>query len=166
MNYQSWKSPVGRIHLAANDAGLTALAFDENWPRIRASFGDLGRLGQFEKAAHPVIAQAIAELEEYFAGKRTEFSVPLVLEGTPFQQSAWRALRTIPFGRTATYAEQARKIRKPQAVRAVGRANGLNRISILIPCHRVIGANGSLTGYAGGLKAKRALLALEGALTE
>ena len=119
-----------------------------------------------EKGENKILAQTTLELEEYFAGKRRSFSVPLVLEGTPFQKRAWAALSTIPFGKTATYGEQAVRIRKPSAVRAVGRANGLNRISILIPCHRVIGSNGSLTGYAGGIKAKQALLALEGALPE
>jgi len=155
MIYQNWKSPVGRIHLVANESAIVALAFDENWPRIKA------KLGRYEKRESHVIARAIRELEEYFAGKRREFTVELALEGTAFQKSAWAALRKIPYGKTATYGQQAARIRKPAAVRAVGRANGLNRISILIPCHRVVGSSGALTGYAGGLKAKKALLELE-----
>lgn len=158
MIYQNWKSPVGRIHLVASDSAIVALAFDENWLRIKAGLGTL------EKKEDAVIAQAVRELGEYFAGKRRKFSVPLFLEGTAFQKSAWAALRKIPYGKTATYSEQAARIKKPAAVRAVGRANGLNRISILIPCHRVVGRSGSLTGYAGGLKAKKALLELEGAI--
>lgn len=153
MNYQTWKSPVGRLHFVASDAGLAGLFFDENWnPK---SFGKLVR------APHPVIAHAIRELEEYFRGERREFTVPLAVEGTPFQKRAWTALRAIPFGETATYREQAAKLRMPKAFRAVGRANGLNPLCILVPCHRVVGSDGSLTGYAGGLKAKKALLTLE-----
>ncbi|MGZ3651817.1 MAG: methylated-DNA--[protein]-cysteine S-methyltransferase [Bdellovibrionota bacterium] len=157
MKTQTWKSPLGRIYLAANESGLTALAFDSNWPKIKP------RLGELEKGDHKFITQAISELEEYFSGKRKTFSVPLVLQGTPFQKSAWTALMKIPYGKTASYGEQAVKIRRPRAIRAVGRANGLNPIGIFVPCHRVIGASGALTGYAGGLKAKKALLALEGA---
>jgi methylated-DNA-[protein]-cysteine S-methyltransferase len=157
MKYQTWKSPVGRIHLAANETALTALAFDDNWPKVRAALGE-----EIEKGTSPAIERALSELTEYFAGKRTIFTVPLELGGTPFQKRAWAALLKIPFGKTASYAEQAAKIKKPTAIRAVGRANGLNRISILVPCHRVISSGGSLTGYAGGLKAKKALLELEG----
>ncbi len=155
MNYQTWKSPIGRLHFVANEEGLLALAFDVNWPQIRKKFDTLLR------ESHPHIEQVIAELEEYFQGTRKTFSVPIAQNGTPFQQKAWRALNKIPYGKTATYREQAVKIRNPKAVRAVGRANGMNRVGILIPCHRVIGANGSLTGYAGGIEAKRKLLDLE-----
>ena len=160
MKYQIWISPVGRLHLVANEEALLALAFDQNWKTLKQKFPNL------EKSENKILAQTILELEEYFGGKRRSFSVPLVLDGTPFQKRAWTALSTIPFGKTATYGEQALRIRKPSAVRAVGRANGLNRISILIPCHRVIGSNGSLTGYAGGIKAKQVLLTLEGALAK
>ena len=155
MNYQIWKSPLGRLHFVANDTGLLTLAFDDNWPLLKKNFETLLR------EDHPVIRQTIRELEEYFRGKRRDFTVPISMSGTPFQRKAWEALREIPYGHTATYGEQAAKIRKPKAVRAVGRTNGLNRVSILIPCHRVVGASGSLTGYAGGLKAKKALLELE-----
>ena len=102
MKTQTWKSPVGRIYLAANDTALTALAFDDNWPKVRATLGS-----DWEKGASPVIERAIAELNEYFAGKRTTFTVPLELGGTPFQKCAWQALLKIPYGKTASYAEQA-----------------------------------------------------------
>ena len=101
------------------------------------------------------------QLEEYFDGQRTSFDVPLMVPGTPFQQTAWEALRTIPHGETRSYQQQAEAIGRPEAVRAVARANGDNRIAILIPCHRVIGKNGKLTGYGGGLWRKKALLDLE-----
>jgi methylated-DNA-[protein]-cysteine S-methyltransferase len=104
---------------------------------------------------------AAKQLREYFDGKRREFDLPLDVEGTDFQTKVWAALRKIPFGRTASYAEIARKIGKPKAMRAVGMANGRNPVSIVVPCHRVIGADGSLTGYGGGLDRKRILLDLE-----
>ena len=108
-----------------------------------------------------VIRQARVELEEYFQVKRREFTVPMELQGTPFQLRVWQALREIPYGQTRTYAEVAQAIGSPKAVRAVGLANSKNPISILVPCHRVIGANGKLTGYAGGLQNKAMLLELE-----
>jgi methylated-DNA-[protein]-cysteine S-methyltransferase len=154
MNYQTWKSPVGRLHFIASDAGLHALAFDDNF--------DAAPFGKLEKKEHPIIQRTIRELEEYFAGNRREFSVPLAVQGTPFQKKAWAALASIPYGKTVTYREQAARLRKPGAFRAVGRANGLNRVCILVPCHRVVGSNGTLTGYAGGLRAKQKLLELEG----
>ena len=101
------------------------------------------------------------QLQEYFAGKRTEFDLPLSFSGTEFQQQTWRALLTIPYGETRSYSEQAHLIGNPRAVRAVGRTNGLNPIGIVVPCHRVIGKSGELTGYAGGLDKKRFLLDLE-----
>ena len=110
---------------------------------------------------HPVLLEAEQQLREYFAGERREFTVPLDLGGTPFQNRVWRALLSIPFGETRTYTEIARQIGKPAAVRAVGAANGRNPISIIAPCHRVLGSTGNLTGFAGGLQAKAHLLALE-----
>lgn len=107
-------------------------------------------------------AKAIRQLEEYFAGKRKDFDLPLSPAGTAFQQSVWKALMTIPFGKTASYSDIAQGISNPNAVRAVGLANGRNPIPIVIPCHRVIGKDGSLTGYGGGLPIKEKLLALEG----
>lgn len=108
-----------------------------------------------------LLDRAIEEVDEYFAGKRTEFSIPLAAEGTPFQREVWNALRAIPFGETRSYADVAQAIGKPRAVRAVGAANGKNPLGIVVPCHRVIGADGSLTGYAGGMSRKKFLLDLE-----
>jgi methylated-DNA-[protein]-cysteine S-methyltransferase len=108
--------------------------------------------------------EAVRQLEQYFAGARREFTVPLSPQGTPFQLAVWDELQRIPYGTTITYGELAARLGDPKAIRAVGRANGANPIWIIIPCHRVIGADGSLTGYAGGIDVKRALLELEGAL--
>ncbi|MXW63669.1 MAG: methylated-DNA--[protein]-cysteine S-methyltransferase [Bacteroidetes bacterium SB0662_bin_6] len=109
----------------------------------------------------PLAEQLARELSEWFAGARRDFDLPLALRGTPFQRSVWEALRAIPYGAVQSYGELAKSLGKPDAVRAVGAANGRNPVSIVVPCHRVIGANGSLTGYAGGLERKRFLLALE-----
>lgn len=108
-----------------------------------------------------VLDRAIEEVDEYFARKRTEFTMPLAPEGTPFQHEVWKALRAIPFGETRSYSDVANAIGKPKAVRAVGAANGRNPLGIIVPCHRVIGADGSLTGYAGGMERKKFLLDLE-----
>jgi methylated-DNA-[protein]-cysteine S-methyltransferase len=108
-----------------------------------------------------VFSEAIAQLEEYFAGERRDFSLPLPLEGTPFQTTVWSALRTIPYGATVSYGELARRIGRPSASRAVGAANGANPLPIILPCHRVIGADRSLKGFGGGLETKRFLLAFE-----
>lgn len=113
---------------------------------------------------HPILRQAVRELEEYFAGRRREFTVPVAPEGTEFQLAVWAGLTRIPYGTTWSYAQLAQAIGRPQAVRAVGAANGANPIGIIIPCHRVIGSDGSLTGFGGGLPLKRRLLELEGAL--
>lgn len=153
-------SPLGRLTLVASDAGLRALLLPGERPdRVR-----LGPVGDDPGAAprHRILASACHQLDEYFGGRRTEFDVPLDPRGTEFQLRAWQALRAIPYGETATYAEQARRIGSPSAVRAVGAANGRNPLSIVVPCHRVVGADGSLTGYAGGVEAKRFLLSLEG----
>ncbi|MFM2484198.1 methylated-DNA--[protein]-cysteine S-methyltransferase [Celerinatantimonas yamalensis] len=119
---------------------------------------DLGRRND----QHPMLVAVILQLNEYLAGKRTRFTLPVVMTGTPFQRSVWQALMTIPFGETRTYQQLANAIGHPRAVRAVGAANGRNPISIIVPCHRVIGSNGKLTGYAGGVERKAALLQLEG----
>lgn len=113
------------------------------------------------RAPDPLAEQLARELTEWFAGARRNFGLPLALRGTPFQRSVWEALRAIPYGAVKSYGELAKSLGKPDAVRAVGAANGRNPVSIVVPCHRVIGANGSLTGYAGGLERKRFLLALE-----
>ena len=148
-------SPVGELTLVASDDGLVAILWEDDAPdRVR-----LGALA--DTPDHPLLMQTERELGDYFAGRRTTFSVPLDMRGTDFQQSVWRALLTIPFGETRSYADIAAQIGRPTATRAVGAANGRNPISIIAPCHRVIGANGSLTGFAGGLKAKEYLLGLE-----
>jgi len=120
--------------------------------------------GGFVKAETPLIKKAAAQIEEYLNGKRKKFSLPLAMHGTEFQMDVWRALQTIPYGETRSYKEIAELVNRPKAVRAVGMANHHNPISIIVPCHRVIGHNGSLTGYGGGLPLKRRLLELEQAM--
>lgn len=149
-------SPVGPLQLVADDGGrLTHLLF-----------GHEGRPSAVVTAARPdraPFAPVLAQLDDYFAGVRREFDLPIAPHGTAFQLSAWAALRDIPYGETRSYAQQAAAIGRPSAVRAVGAANGRNPVSIVVPCHRVVGSAGSLTGYGGGLAAKRWLLAHEGA---
>ena len=149
-------SPVGSLALVASGAGLRAIL----WPR-----DDPGRAGLAGATLVPgrsdVLDEAAAQLEEYFACVRTSFDLPLDLQGTPFQIAAWEALAAIPYGETRTYAEQAARIGRPDAVRAIGAANGRNPISIVLPCHRVVGSDGALRGFAGGLDVKAALLAFE-----
>ena len=153
--YKTIPSPVGALKLVASDKGLTAILWENDKPgRVR-----LGEM--IEDADHPVLLETEQQLGAYFAGTLTAFTVPLDFAGTDFQKSVWHALLTIPFGETRSYAEIARQIGRPSAVRAVGAANGRNPISIIAPCHRVIGSNGALTGFAGGLAAKERLLGLE-----
>jgi len=139
-------SPVGALVLVAGAEGLTAVSFEARPARAA------------EAPGHPLLRRAAAQLEEYFAGKRQEFDLPLAAAGTPFQRAVWKELGTIGFGATCSYAELARSLGKPSATRAVGAANGQNPIAIVVPCHRVVGADGALTGYSGGLLAKRWLL--------
>jgi methylated-DNA-[protein]-cysteine S-methyltransferase len=148
-------SPVGRLRLAGGAAGLAAVFWEKQEP-AESGF-ELDR----EDDREPVLGRAACELREYFAGERREFSVPLDFTGTAFQNKVWQALRTIPFGETRTYGELAAQIGAPKASRAVGAANGRNPIPIILPCHRVIGASGSLTGFGGGLPMKKQLLAHE-----
>ncbi|MDO9360915.1 MAG: methylated-DNA--[protein]-cysteine S-methyltransferase [Polaromonas sp.] len=181
-------SPLGPMIIAATDKGLAGLWFDGQRhlpPELLApTLGTdvsslppggaaLARGGPSRRAAspiawpaapdHPVLKEVIRQLTDYFAGKRTQFDVPLDLAyGTAFQQSVWQALLKIPQGGTASYSEVSARIGKPAAVRAVGAAVGRNPVSIIVPCHRVMGAGGALTGYAGGLHRKSALLKLEG----
>ena len=150
-------SPLGPILLARTDAGLAGAWFDaQKWHPEP--------LNAPERPDDPLLLQAAAQIAEYFSGERLQFDLPLDLHGTPFQQSVWRALCAIEPGATQSYAAVARSVGAPQAVRAVGAAVGRNPVSVIVPCHRVVGTDGSLTGYAGGLDRKRALLALEGAL--
>jgi methylated-DNA-[protein]-cysteine S-methyltransferase len=151
-------SPLGGVTLAATDDGLAGLWFD-----LQRHLPDMH--GWQADDTHPVLLAAAAQLRDYFAGTRDHFDLPLDLShGTAFQQAVWQALLAIPAGATTSYGALSLRVGKPAAVRAVGAAVGRNPISVIVPCHRVLGADGSLTGYAGGLDRKTALLALEGAL--
>lgn len=148
-------SPVGELTLVADQRGLAAILWENDRPdRVR-----LGAL--IEKPDHPVLVETERQLGEYFAGTRRSFDVPLSFAGTDFQKRVWAALLAIPFGETRSYGEIADQLGAPGASRAVGAANGRNPISIIAPCHRVVGSNGKLTGFAGGLEAKAFLLDLE-----
>jgi methylated-DNA-[protein]-cysteine S-methyltransferase len=154
--FKTMQSPVGELKLVASTKGLAAILWENDAP-------DRVRLGAMvEDAEHPVLIEAAKQIGEYFAGERKAFDVPLDFHGTEFQKSVWAALLTIPFGETRSYGEIARQVGRPTAFRAVGAANGKNPISIIAPCHRVIGSNGTLTGFAGGLEAKALLLGIEG----
>jgi methylated-DNA-[protein]-cysteine S-methyltransferase len=153
--YKEMESPVTKLILVASANALIGIL----WTRQ-----DLDRLKvavQKVDGHHPILDETERQLSEYFAGKRTTFELPLEPRGTEFQQKVWRSLRTIPFGKTKSYVEIAEAIGSPRACRAVGGASGRNPISIVIPCHRVVGANGSLTGFGGGLETKAKLLAHE-----
>jgi methylated-DNA-[protein]-cysteine S-methyltransferase len=154
--FKTMHSPVGALKLVASDRGLAAILWENDDPkRVR-----LNIVGEDRK--HPVLVETERQLAEYFSGTRRKFTVKLDFAGTEFQNNVWRALLAIPFGETRSYGEIATQLGKPSAVRAVGAANGKNPISIIAPCHRVIGATGKLTGFAGGLETKAYLLALEG----
>ena len=149
----TYDSPVGTLTLVAGTTGLRAVI----WPdRDGRHVGLAG--AELERGSSPVLDQAALELDEYFAGDRTGFDVPLQLEGTDFQLAAWQALAQIPYGETRSYTEQAARIGRPTAVRAVGAANGRNPVSIVLPCHRVVGSDGALRGFGGGLDVKEWLL--------
>ena len=148
-------SPVGKLKLMASDKALVAILWERDNP-ARVRLGEVA-----ERTSHPILVLAERQLEEYFAGRRLSFSLPLDLRGTPFQRGVWEALLAIPFGETRTYREIAERLGNPRATRAVGAANGRNPVSIVVPCHRVVGASGKLTGFAGGLDAKAILLNLE-----
>lgn len=153
--YKTMRSPVGELKLIASDNVLAAVLWENDDPkRVR-----LGPLENSEN--HPVLLEAERQLNAYFAGDLEKFSLTLDFAGTVFQQKVWAALLTIPLGETRSYGQIAQQIGSPKAVRAVGAANGKNPISIIAPCHRVIGANGQLTGFAGGLEVKARLLDIE-----
>jgi len=152
-SHRTIETPVGVLHVAATKAGLTHLVYPAK---------DHGRpVGDGSPEAARIIDQVISQLEEFFAGERRRFDLPLAPGGTEFQRAVWSALADIPFGETRSYGELAQTIGRPGSARAVGAANGANPISVIVPCHRVIGAGGKLTGYAGGLPAKKVLLELE-----
>jgi methylated-DNA-[protein]-cysteine S-methyltransferase len=154
-DYMLMPSPVGQLTLVARHDKLSAIL----WETERANRVRLGELRAADD--NPVLLETERQLMEYFAGRRDRFELELEFTGTDFQNQVWRALLTIPFGETRSYSQIAQQIGNPNAVRAVGAANGRNPISIIAPCHRVIGASGGLTGFAGGLEAKQYLLALE-----
>jgi methylated-DNA-[protein]-cysteine S-methyltransferase len=155
--FKTMSSPVGLLRLVASDGGLAAILWEKNDPD-RVHFH-----GAFEDGAHPVLLEAERQLGEYFEGTRSTFDLTLDFVGTEFQKKVWRALLTIPFGETRSYGQIAAQVGSPGAARAVGAANGKNPISIVAPCHRVVGSTGELTGFGGGLPAKATLLALESA---
>ncbi len=155
-HFKTMPSPVGELTLVASDKGLAAILW-ENDALDRVKLGEM-----MESHDHPVLLETERQLKDYFEGRLEKFTVNLdFATGTDFQKRVWRALTTIPFGETRSYAQIAEQIGSPTAVRAVGAANGKNPISIIAPCHRVIGSNGKLTGFAGGLEAKAYLLGLE-----
>ncbi|OZI54148.1 cysteine methyltransferase [Bordetella genomosp. 4] len=157
--YKTIASPVGRLTLVAKDASLAAILWENDRPgRVR-----LGPMQ--ENTQYPILLKTEQQLAEYFAGRRERFELPLDFVGTEFQKQVWAALLTIPYGQTRSYRDIATQIGRPKAVRAVGAANGRNPISIVAPCHRVVGASGALTGFAGGLPAKELLLGLEHSAT-
>ncbi len=145
-------TPIGPMTVVASDAGVRAVLWPDDVGRVRLPDSIVA------DPDHPVVAAASAQLLEYFAGQRTAFELPLDLVGTEFQLAVWRSLAEIPYGETATYGEQADRIGRPTATRAVGSANGRNPVSIVLPCHRVVGADGSMTGFAGGVDTKRFLI--------
>ena len=155
LSYQFLDSPVGQLKLVAHETALVAVLWEnENPNRVRLA-------ALVEDLKHPILLKTAQQLNEYFAGKRQQFDLPLDFEGTVFQQQVWQALLTIPFGETRSYKQIAEQIGNVKAVRAVGAANGKNPISIIAPCHRVVGANGKLVGFAGGLENKEILLKIE-----
>jgi methylated-DNA-[protein]-cysteine S-methyltransferase len=156
LSYKEMESPVGKLKLVANANALVAIL----WERERPNRIKLAMLQSDPQ--QPILLEAERQLEEYFAGTRNEFNLPLEPAGTEFQKKVWRALREIPFGQTRSYLDLAKSIGSGKAVRSIGAANGKNPLSIVVPCHRVVGADGALTGFAGGLEVKAKLLAHEG----
>lgn len=148
-------SPVGPLAIVTSDAGLRAVLWPADNPK-RVRLEDV-----VEHAEHPVLVAAVSQLAEYFAGDRRDFDLPLDPAGTEFQQAAWVALRSIPYGETVSYGQQAERMGDKRKARAVGAANGRNPISIIVPCHRVVGSTGALTGFAGGIDTKDWLLTHE-----
>ena len=156
LSYKIIQSPVGKLKLVASDKGLVAILWENDNPR-RVLLKDMA-----VNESHPILLETQRQLGEYFASERSTFSVALDTRGTHFQKSVWDALLRIPFGETRSYGQLAKQLGNPRASRAVGAANGRNPVSIIVPCHRVIGSSGKLTGFAGGLERKTCLLNLEG----
>lgn len=154
--YSTVDSLAGEIYLAADDKFLRIVAFNNNWPKLRDKIVPDAKIG-----TNAILEQTKTELSEYFAGNRKSFGVPIHYDATKFQAQAWEELQKISYGETINYVEQAKNIGNAKAARAIGSANSMNPLSIIIPCHRVIGKSGSLSGYAGGIEVKKFLLALE-----
>lgn len=155
LSYKEMESPVGKLKLVATADALVAVLWEQERPnRVKLDAMNLD-------SSHPILIETERQLTEYFRGARTAFDLPLEPHGSEFQKKVWQALREIPFGKTTSYLELANAVGSAKASRAVGAANGKNPLSIVVPCHRVIGADGSLTGFAGGLEVKAKLLAIE-----
>ena len=153
--YKEIESPVGKLKLVASSNAMVAVLWERERPnRVKLDTATLA-------PQHPILLETERQLVEYFSGGRTEFDLPLQPDGSEFQKKVWRALREIPFGQTRSYLDLARAIGSSKAARAVGTANSKNPLSIIVPCHRVVGSDGSLTGFAGGIETKAALLGLE-----
>lgn len=156
-HYQKMLSPVGALHLVSNGEGLAFLQFDEAWRQLKEKI-------RYNETTDAIIESVKYQLREYFAGKRKSFDVPLTLKGTEFQNAVWKSLLHIPYGKTISYSAQAEILKNPKAIRAIAGANARNKICIIVPCHRVIGKSGALTGFAGGVEVKKRLLNLENSL--
>lgn len=155
LSYKEMESPVGKLKLVATSNSLVAVLWEQERPnRVKLD-------AMNHDSRHPILIEAERQLTEYFRGARTAFDLPLEPHGSEFQKKVWQALREIPFGKTRSYLELAKALGSSKASRAVGAANGKNPLSIVVPCHRVIGTDGSLTGFAGGLEVKAKLLAIE-----
>ena len=158
IRYARFQSPLGPVLAISNERGITHVDF------VGAKYARAIEAGWIEDPQSPALRACLSQLAEYFAGTRVAFDLPLAPEGTSFQQRVWQEIARVPYGKTITYGELAKRAGAPGQARAAGAATGRNPIGVVIPCHRIMGADGSLTGYAGGLERKRGLLELEGAL--
>jgi AraC family transcriptional regulator of adaptative response/methylated-DNA-[protein]-cysteine methyltransferase len=159
-----FESPLGRMIAGATEEGICLLEFEDNRSRLEKEIATLEKLlsAKAFRGVNSHITLLTHQVDEYFSGSRKVFTVPLITPGSPFQQEVWQGLVKIPYGSTRSYMDQAKALGKPDAIRAIAHANGMNRISIIIPCHRVIGSDGKMTGYGGGIWRKKKLLDLEG----
>jgi methylated-DNA-[protein]-cysteine S-methyltransferase len=158
IRYTRFDSPLGTVMAVADEGGITHVDF------IDAKYARRIEPDWVEDPQAPVLSECASQLAEYYGGKRTQFDLPLAPRGTPFQKRVWDEIARVPYGKTITYGELAKRAGAPEHARAAGAATGRNPIGVVIPCHRIVGADGSLTGYAGGLERKRELLELEGVL--
>lgn len=159
LNYQTLKSPIGDLFIIADSKNLHAVIFEQNWIKFHKDQEKLGV--EFIEKENALIKKTKNQLNQYFAGKRKNFDLPYKLQGTSFQKKAWQALSKIGYGKTKSYKDQAILVTSPKAVRAIGSANSKNPLCIILPCHRVIASSGKISGYAGGVEAKKFLLKLE-----